>query len=280
MNITFKYTALVVLVLTSFFSQSQTKFENGTWEEIKQKAAVENKLIFVDLYFTGCTPCAQMDAEVFPNKSVSTLLNEKYISFKSDIFKEDIGKKLSLKYGVTGFPTFLFLTADGRVIDISLGYHDLNEFTDLVLSINNKANTKQYKKYSTNLDGDYPKFYSDAYLKNKRNIAFETIDTYLKKQKKLSDEIPFVVMTGLRAGGEYADYMLNNAQQLAKDYGRMQVRSNLINIVQRKATTLGKANDEIAFQTILEKAKPIFTEKEWTRFSKIFQESFNKNKIQ
>ncbi|MBJ6368383.1 thioredoxin family protein [Snuella sedimenti] len=275
-----KKIVILSLILTSVVSQSQTRFETGTWDEIKQKATKENKLIFVDLYFTGCAPCAQMDAEVFPNTFVSTFLSENYIAFKSDIFKEEIGKKLSLKYGVTGFPTFLFLTANGAVLDISSGFHNVDEFTALLSSIKNKANNKQYKKYSTNLDGDYPKFYRDAYLKSKRSIAYETIDAFLKKQENLGDEIPFVVITGLRASGKYADYILDNAEQLAKDYSSMQVRNSLLTIVNQKATTLGKANDETAFNKVLEKAKPIFTKKEWGRFGELFQENFNKNKEQ
>ncbi|PCI34723.1 MAG: hypothetical protein COB60_05900 [Flavobacteriaceae bacterium] len=273
-----KFTFLIFL-LSAFFVQSQTKFEKASWDQVKEKAKEESKLIFVDLYFKGCAPCAQMDNEVFPNKEVSTILTNEFISFKSDIFKEDIGKKLSLKYAVGGFPTFLFLTADGQIVDITSGFHSVDEFTTLLSSVKDNANKNQYKKYSNNLDGDYPQFYSDAYLKGKRNVSFETIDAYLKTQNDLGSEVPFVIMSGLKVGGIYGDYIVENAEQLAEDYSRMQVRNNLLTVINRKGIILGKSNDQVAFNKVLEQCKPIFTEKEWTKFSPSFQEYFDENKI-
>ena len=267
---------LFMFILTAFFCQSQTKFETGSWEQIKQKATQEEKLIFVDLYFTGCAPCAMMDAQVFPNKEVSEYLNTHFIAFKSDIFKEDIGKKLSMKYGVTGFPTFLFLNARGKIVDIFSGFHDSEAFTTLLDAVRDKASKGIYKKYSTSLEGNYPDFYIDAYMKNKRQIAFETMNVFLKGEKDLGNEIPFVIISGLRVGGSYAEYLLDNAQSLAEDYSRMQVRNSIMNIITNKAISLGKTNDADSFRLLLNKIKPIFTEIEWTKFEPMF----HKNSIQ
>jgi len=275
-----KITIIVIMVLfiVPNFTKAQTNFVVESWNGIKEKAKNENKLIFVDLYFTGCAPCAKMDKVVFPNMQVSKFLNEYFVSFKSDIFKEEIGKKMSLKYGVTGFPTFLFLTADGEIIDIASGYQSVEEFSDLLALVTKNASEKKIKKYSTKLDADYPGFYRDAYMKNKRNVSFETINNYLKEQKNLDTEIPFVVITGLRVGGYYADYMLNNAQQLSMDYSRVQVKNYLQTIIFRKAKSFGEIGNQEAFNKVLEKAKPVFTPKEWNRFKSVFQEDFNKNK--
>jgi len=269
---------LIVLTITPNLMKAQTKFIEDSWSGLKEVAKEQNKLIFVDLYFTGCAPCAKMDKEVFPNAEVSNYLNKHFVSFKSDILKEDIGKKLSLKYGVTGFPTFLFLNADGKIIDISAGGHSVDEFLVLISSVTKNASKEKYKKFSATLDIDYPEFYRDAYMKNKRNISFETMDNYLKEQKNLGLEIPFVVMTGLRTGGKYADYILNNAKQLANDYSRMQVRNSLQTIILKKAKSLGVLGDLDAFDRVMIKAKPVFTEKEWTKSKNVFRENFNKYK--
>jgi len=269
---------LIVLTITPNLMKAQTKFIEDSWSGLKEVAKEQNKLIFVDLYFTGCAPCAKMDKEVFPNAEVSNYLNKHFVSFKSDILKEDIGKKLSLKYGVTGFPTFLFLNADGKIIDISAGGHSVDEFLVLISSVTKNASKEKYKKFSATLDIDYPEFYRDAYMKNKRNISFETMDNYLKEQKNLGLEIPFVVMTGLRTGGKYADYILNNAKQLANDYSRMQVRNSLQTIIFKKAKSLGVLGDLDAFDRVMIKAKPVFTEKEWTKSKNVFRENFNKYK--
>jgi len=254
-----------------------TNFFKGSWAELLKKAKKENKLVFVDLYFTGCAPCAQMDAKVFPNKEVSTILNNQFISFKTDIFKEEIGKKLSMKYAVTGFPTFLFLTSNGKILDISSGFHSTEELIAILSSTQKKATEKIYKKYSPILDLEYPEFYKAAYIDGKRNVSFETVDNYLKKQKDLGDEIPFVIIAGLGANGIYADYIIENASQLAKDYSRMQIRNLIIKIIGKYAKTYGKKENQETFSNALEKVKPIFTEQEWLKFEKIFQSNFKKH---
>ena len=278
-NLKFHIVAILIC-LTPLLGISQVTFQDTSWKEVLNKAKAEQKLIFVDLYFTGCFPCQLMDENVFTNEKVSSILNRDFISFKSDILKKDIGKKISLKYGVTGFPTFIFLTADGIVLDITSGLYEVDDFTSLLNTVKENADKKIHKKYSNNLEGDYPEFYKDAYLKNKRDVSFEVLDSYLKNQQDLSAEIPFAIMTGLRVGGKYADYILNNAEQLAKDYSRMQMRNNLFTILKRKAMALGKKNDQAAYNEVLEKAKPVFTNKEWAKFSESFQKDFDHHKVQ
>ncbi|MFC2109903.1 thioredoxin family protein [Bacteroidota bacterium] len=279
MKNTLKYLVLTLVLMTSIFSKAQTNFETTSWEAIKQKAKKQDKLIFVDLYFTGCAPCDKMNTQVFPNKTVSNILNENFISFKSDIFKAEIAKKLSMKYGANGFPTFIFLNAEGKVVDLDGGYHNVKEFTELLYTIQDKASKGLYKKYSTSLDGDYPTFYRDAFMKNKRKISFETVDAYLKSKKDLDDEIPFIIMSSLRVGGPYEEYIFENAQQLANDYGHMQVKNNIRIIVVKKAENLGKENNLTAFNTLLKSVKPFFTKTEWVRYESLFQEKFNTNKL-
>jgi thioredoxin-related protein len=273
-----KHILFAIVLTTTFFANAQTNFETISWDLVKEKATKENKLIFVDLYFTGCPPCKVMDEEVFPTKEVSTILNENFVSFKSDIFKEDIGKKLSMKYGVSGFPTFVFLNAEGQVIDIATGFHEIEEFTTLLKSMQNNASKGIYKKYSTSLGGDYPDFYRDAYMNNKRQISFETFDAYLKNEKDLGAEIPFVIISSLRVGGTYADYIVENAAQLAEDYGKNQVKNTLTTIVLKKINNLVKENNTSTFNSLLLSVKPMYTDVEWAKYEPLFQEKFNTNK--
>ncbi len=272
---TVKHILFAIVLMTTFFANAQTNFETTSWDLVKEKATNENKLIFVDLYFTGCAPCAKMDAQVFPNKEVFTLLNKYFVSFKSDIFKEDIGKKLSMKYGVSGFPTFVFLNAEGKVIDIATGFQGIEEFTALLATMQDNASKGIYKKYSTSLDGNYPDFYRDAFMNNKRDISFETFDAFLKNQKDLGAEIPFVIINSLRVGEQYADYIVENAAQLAKDYGRNQVKNTLTTIVLKKINSIEKENNSSDFNSLLHTVKPIYTNVEWAKYEPLFQKKFN-----
>jgi hypothetical protein len=165
-----------------------------------------------------------------------------------------------------------------ELLDIASGFRSVDEFSDLLADSKKYANQKKYKNFSTSFELDYPDFYRASYMENKRDLSFEEIDTYLKQQKSLSDEIPFAIITGLRLGGVYQEYIFDNAQQLANDYGRMTIRNSLITIVINRAKILGKENDLAVFKKVLKKVKPIFTDKEWTRFNEIFTTNFNKAK--
>lgn len=92
----------VFLIASSAYTQEQ--FFHGSWNEALKEAEKQKKLIFVDLYFEGCMPCDKMAKEVFPSAAVAKELNENFIAFKSDVFKEQDGALLSRKYAAMGFP--------------------------------------------------------------------------------------------------------------------------------------------------------------------------------
>lgn len=56
----FRGLTLLGLILAGSTINAQIVFEKGTWEEVKEKAAKENKPIFVDAYTTWCGPCKWM----------------------------------------------------------------------------------------------------------------------------------------------------------------------------------------------------------------------------
>ncbi|OOG69825.1 thioredoxin family protein [Flavobacterium sp. A45] len=280
MRLIFKIaSAFLLLAGTSFALTAQEKSADDSWELAKKQAVAEQKLILVDLYFTGCAPCAQMDKEVFPDPKVASLLETDFITFKSDILKEEIGKKLSMKYGVTGFPTFLLMNSDGKIIDISIGFHSVEQFVALLQKSKEDAQKGLLKKYSTQIqEEDYPEFYRQAYLDNKRNVQFDVIDTYLKSQPSLLSEVPFVIITGLRVGREYDDFFLKNVIALSKDYGKSSVNIHVFNILQRKRKDYEKKNDLASFKKILEDVKELYTADEWIKYEGILLKDFGVTK--
>ncbi|WMI64130.1 DUF255 domain-containing protein [Aestuariibaculum sp. YM273] len=270
---------IVVLIALSVSNStfSQTHFVKESWENVLDIAKKENKLIFVDLYFNGCFPCKQMDDKIFPDPKVAMVLNEAFVAFKSDIFKEDIGKRISRKYGVALYPSFIVLDSTGNTLEVTSGYHTVEQFIGLLNKAKEKAVSKEFKSYSVGLEGDYPEFFSDAYLKNKRNVTFDVVDMYLKSQSNLSAEIPFAVITGLKVGGEYADYVIDHAKDLTEAYGRVPVRNYIAHIVNNKAKRFGAEQNQEAFEGLLKKVKPSFTNQEWEKFNASFQKKFKTN---
>jgi thioredoxin-related protein len=271
--------AVLLLACPSIALKAQEQSTQESWEQAKKQAQTEKKLIFVDLYFTGCMPCAQMDKEVFPDPKVAAVLNADFVTFKSDILKEEIGKKLCMKYGVTGFPTFLFMSADGKVIDIAGGFQNVEQFTALLQNAKEAAKKGIFKKYSPDIqEKEYPDFYKQAYLDGKRNVPFEVIDTYLKS-KDASEEISFVIITGLRVGKQYDDPFLFASKKLAADYGRWSVNSHVFTILQRKKKEFEKKNDLKGFTALVNDSKELYTPEEFTKYSGILLKDFGVEKV-
>ncbi|MCH5686835.1 thioredoxin domain-containing protein [Niabella sp. W65] len=68
-----------IMLLPCLFAaaQEQEVLQHFTsWNEVLAKARQNNKLIFIDVYFTGCHPCAVMDKEVFTNRLVKETLEK------------------------------------------------------------------------------------------------------------------------------------------------------------------------------------------------------------
>lgn len=100
-------------------------FEELGLEEAFAKAKKENKLVFVDTYTTWCQPCVLMTKNIFTLDRVADFYNQHFINLKLDFTKE---KELTQKYGITGFPTYLFFNGDGKVVYKAGGYTEEEPF--------------------------------------------------------------------------------------------------------------------------------------------------------
>lgn len=102
-------------------AQDGIRFEHGTWQELRDLAQKNNKLIFVDCYTSWCGPCKKLAREVFPQKEVGEYFNANFINVKIDMEKGE-GKDLKEQFGVEAFPTMLFINTDGSVAHRVVGY--------------------------------------------------------------------------------------------------------------------------------------------------------------
>jgi len=120
------------------------KFLTGlNWEQIKNKAKMEGKYIFIDVYASWCKPCKMMDQVVYPDKEVGQLMNEKFISIKvkGDLSKTDNqeiknwyndAQKLKITYEIDAYPTYLFFNPSGILINKEIGFKSIRDFIGLI----------------------------------------------------------------------------------------------------------------------------------------------------
>lgn len=125
-----KYILYTFLLLCSisFCSYGQgIHFFEGTLEAAEQKAAAENKLIFIDFYADWCMPCKMMAKQVFTDSIVGEYYNQKFINLQINVEKEE-NQKWVKQYKVTSMPTLAILHPDGKVISLSSGARDKDDF--------------------------------------------------------------------------------------------------------------------------------------------------------
>lgn len=106
------------------------QFFKGTFKEALEKAQVENKPIFLDIYATWCGPCKMLKAKTFSNTEVGIYYNQNFVNVAFDGEQGD-GAMLMQKYGLRSFPSLLFIDGNGKVVGISGGYHNPNELIEL-----------------------------------------------------------------------------------------------------------------------------------------------------
>ncbi|MBC5621539.1 thioredoxin fold domain-containing protein [Butyricimonas hominis] len=100
-------------------------FEEIGFKEALVKAKKEKKLIFIDAYTDYCQPCVMMVKNIFSLDKVADFYNENFINLKLDFGKE---KELAQKYGTSGYPAFVFVNGDGKLVYLAGGYTEAEPF--------------------------------------------------------------------------------------------------------------------------------------------------------
>lgn len=101
------------------------RFEEIGLKDVMAKAKKENRLIFIDAYTDYYQPCMLMVKNVFSLNAVADFYNQNFINLKMHFGKE---KELAEKYGTSGYPAFLFINGDGKLVYMESGYTEGDEF--------------------------------------------------------------------------------------------------------------------------------------------------------
>ena len=147
------------------------RFFTGSWSQLLAEAKKQNKPVFVDVFTTWCGPCKLMAKQAFPDKAVGTLFNANFISYQIDAEKGE-GLDVAKKYAVTAYPTSLFVSADGNLIQRTVGYGGIKGLMDEASKAVDAA--KDPKPMSV---------WDEEFANGKRDAAF--LSSYLAKRAKL-----------------------------------------------------------------------------------------------
>ncbi len=217
-------TAKSLIFIPFFFIiiQFQTKaqgiqWQTGSFESILNKAKTQKKLIYADIYTTWCTPCKQMDAEVFTNSNVGKIFNDNFINYKIDGEKGE-GKDLVEYFELDSYPTSMFIDGDWNLIQKLEGFRPVERLLE------SAEKMKERSKISGS-DEDL----EQAYMKGRRDAVFlleyikvrqlqkmdnsMILDEYLGKitpeQLKSESTLKLIAENASQLRGRAFDYLMN-----------------------------------------------------------------------
>ena len=227
------------ILIANVNAQAQgVKFQKGSWQEILDLAKEQDKLIFMDAYTTWCGPCKKMAKEIFPQKTVGNFYNKNFINVKMDMEKGE-GTMLSDQYGVTVYPTLLFIASDGTLVHRVAGYHNTEQFLDLgTKAIDPSQNLSAMKARFDSGDRqpdfllNYAQAAMDAYDGSHRPIA----DAYIASQKDWNTpgNHHFIMRFCDSADSSMFPYLTENRKAFIEQFGEKDVLNKIQNIVYGK----------------------------------------------
>lgn len=107
-------------------SYAEIKWEKDLATAIK-KAKSKNLPIMIDIYTDWCSWCKELDKNTYANEKVIETA-KKIVSVKLNPETSEEGEEIAKKYGVKGYPTILFINADGFVLENVGGYIEGEKF--------------------------------------------------------------------------------------------------------------------------------------------------------
>ena len=103
-----------------------------SWKEVVEKAARENKYIYMDVMATWCPPCQAMINNVFTTKEAGDFYNEHFVCVKLQTDKTkkdddyvkawyDEAERICKEFKIRSLPTSLYFNSKGEIVHVVVG---------------------------------------------------------------------------------------------------------------------------------------------------------------
>lgn len=221
------------------------------------KAAIEDKLVFIDCYTSWCAPCKWMDKNVFVKEEVYTFFNENFINYKIDMEKGE-GPALGKRYNVNSYPTYLFVDSKGNLVHLAKSRMEVEEFIQEAKNALNpeKAFGKLTEKYqSGTMNLNQLASYAIQLNKLGSRDGGKIVDEILKKADSqwMKSEIGWDLIESFTKDKESELFKVLNANRdfYERSYGKEKIYSIYRGILQRELYQYSRNGEkEMFFQSL------------------------------
>lgn len=181
------------IILFLFIFQASQAAWLTSYEDAQKMALTTNRFIIIDFWATWCTPCLEMDKNVWNSDQLEETL-QGFIKLKINM---DENRDLVNKYGINGIPNILIIDANGKIIHNILGYQNVQNLKSEIEKFNlsteflsaDLINYYKVKNFSTTIKITQ-KYYDFSLLLDKRikKKTFNVCREYLNDYKLTLDK--------------------------------------------------------------------------------------------
>lgn len=236
----------ILLFFFPYIAYSQgINFYEGSLESLRREALKQNKFIFIDCYTTWCGPCKWLAKNVFTNKEVGNFYNEHFLNYSLDMEKGE-GKDFQKQYGVSAYPTLLFIDSKGNIQHRYVGACDTLTFIGVGKQALDTANNfgSLLRKYQS---GNREPEFLAKYAMVCASVYYPyNIEEYFKTQKdsQLISEINVRLMETYRPSvlSREFKYVMQNIETFIDIYGFEKIYSLVTSTMSRTLYTMSSQN--------------------------------------
>ena len=108
------------LALLSSGDHGRVEWFDGSFEEALAAAGKSRKIVFVDFFTKNCPPCRSMDVDTFNETAVKDEAKS-FVCIAIDA-ESEAGRPLAARYGLSAWPSLVFLEPDGSLRERLVGF--------------------------------------------------------------------------------------------------------------------------------------------------------------
>lgn len=262
-----------LMLMTSVMFAQGIAFEpeGTTLDKATAKAKKESKLIFVDCYTQWCGPCKKMIRDVFPQEKVGKYMNARFVNLKIDM-EAAYAEGLAKEWQVSGYPTFIIFTADGKEIGRFMGGSDADGFISRVAeksAVDENAHSLEARWLSGERDEAFLKEYlatlTTSYKRDDADVVAETLLNGKEETFAADRELADIFMKHIN--NPFASsfiYTVQHPEALEATVGAMPVKMKIKNVLTTYSKQMLVKKDDVmvldearfeAFQALLRRLK-------------------------
>ncbi len=124
-----------------FMPKKEVSYQNFKYDFLNNdnaafaQARKKNKYLFIDFYADWCAECRELEKKTYNTDEVRKKLNS-FIKLKMDLTKKNNWtKNKTEQYKISGLPTVIFYSSDGKEIKRFFGFKTKKEFLEILNSL-------------------------------------------------------------------------------------------------------------------------------------------------